>query len=140
VADIVTYDSRFAGKSRAELAASSPSSVGDTTPPVEGVALDAEPAVAMANAGRWIALCPNPDCAGAEYVSFLDPLFFCHECRNAHVGHMLIPVTIPDGKTRTVVETYLTARPVPKTRNWHPSEPIKLLRDENRANGIRLPS
>lgn len=137
MSEIATFESRFGAVSRRAFALKNPSFSGDQTPPAEGVALGVR-AVARVNGGRWIADCPTPDCNGAEYVSFTDPVLFCHGCRNAAVDHLLIPVDVPSEKTRTQVETYLLARPVPETRNWDPSEPVTKLRDENRERGLRL--
>lgn len=138
---IATFEHRFTRKgrvlTRAEIAKRNPSSVGDRTPPAAGVALGVK-AVARVDSGRWIADCPTEDCGGAEYVSFDDPLFFCHECRNAAFDHHLIAVTVPGLQKRHDIEAYLVARPVPVTRNWFPSETVAELRDENRAHGIRL--
>lgn len=138
---LATFDSRFVDPStgttlpRAFLAAKFPSSVGDTTPPAAGVALGVK-ALAEANAGRWIARCPF--CTGAEYVSLTDPVFFCHECRNATVGSQLVAVELPPAKTREQIERYLLARPVPASRDWRPGETVKDLQAENRSLGVRL--
>lgn len=134
---ILTFETKFNGRSLLEHVLRNPSSVGDATPPAEVVALG--PAVAArADHGRWIADCPGDDCGGAEFVSFDNPVFFCCECRNAEWDHRLLPVLLPGAKIKGQVEAYLCARPVPATRNWHPSETVKQLRDENREHGIRL--
>lgn len=121
----------------AVVAARHPSSVGDRTMPSGAVSVSVK-VTARVNAGRWITDCPDPDCNGAEYVSFDSPVFFCCECRNARWGHDLLSVTVPTPKKRRDIEAYLRARPAPGTRNWRPEETVADLRDENRAKGILL--
>lgn len=134
---IQDYDSRFGERSLAEHAYRNPSSVGERTPPADGVDLSVR-AAAHVNHGRWIADCPFPGCHGAEYVSVSGGLFFCCECRNLAVGHHPILVELPAESTRAQVEAYLVPRPTPATRNWRPEQPVKELRDENREHGVRL--
>ncbi len=134
---LVTYEDKFGNAPREALAVRLVSSVGDATPPQPGVALGVK-AQARVDAGRWLADCPNPDCQGAEYVSFEHPFIFCHECRNGAVGNQLIEITVPAPGLRADIETYLLARPVPATRNWFPHESVRDLREENRLHGIRL--
>lgn len=136
-ATIVTFEDKFPAMTRGEVAARFPSSTGDRTPPAPGVALGIT-ATARVNGGRWIADCPDPDCGGAEYVSFEDPFLFCHECRNGRVSNQPVRIDLPDATTRARVEAYLGARPVPSTRNWHQEMSVKDIREENRAHGIRL--
>lgn len=134
---IVTFEDRYEGRSLLEHAVMNPSSVGDLTAPGDTVALG--PAVeAHINHGRWITDCPSDDCTGAEIVSFINPVFFCCECRNAEWEHKPLPVLLPTSEIRAQVESYLVARPSPATRNWRSIETTKQLRDENRAHGIRL--
>ena len=128
---LVTFTDKFQGASLTEYAARFPSSVGDLAPPGDGVALDVT-AIARANAGRWIADCPQSGCDGAMYVNFDDPRFFCCECRNAGFGGVPVKIALP--KDREAIEAVLLERPVPATRNWTPGETIGQLEAEN-ANG-----
>lgn len=132
---VISYTDKFGGRTLTEHAAASPSFLGDLTLPAPGVALGVT-INAIVNTGRWLAVCPT--CQGAEYVNLDNPLFFCCECRNQAVDHQPIPVTVPDTKTRSQIETYLGARPAPANRNWLPGETVKDLRAENRTHGIRL--
>jgi hypothetical protein len=131
-----TLEGRFGHAEHRLIAAQNPSSFGDRTLPTGAVALG----IAVAghvNHGRWIADCPDPDCGGAELVSFDNPYLFCCECRNAHVQHDLIPVKLPKPGVRGEIEAYLRARPDVASRNWS-GEKVAVLRDENRARKIRL--
>lgn len=127
---IVTWADKFGGRSLRAHAAMSPSFTGDRTLPAEGLSL-ASSATARVNGGRWIADCPFSGCGGAEYVNFDDPVFFCCECRNAASGHQPIPLSVPSDDLRAGVESALIARPVPRTRNWDPTETVETLLDEN---------
>lgn len=134
---ITNWDVRFGHMTRLEFAVANPSFIGDLTLPKATVASGVA-ATARVNGSRWIADCPHPDCNGAEYVSFVDPFLFCHECRNAAVDNQMIKIEIPSDRLRSQVESYLVARPIAATRNWIPSETVKQLRDENREHGIRV--
>lgn len=137
MAAIETREERFKTADAGQVAKAFPASTGDLTLPTAAIAVGVQ-ATARVNWGRWIADCPDPDCNGAELVSFVSPLFFCCECRNARWGHDLLPVVVPAPKKRHDVEAYLRSRPVPATRNWLPHESVADLRDENRARGILL--
>lgn len=136
---IRTFEDRHPGRDLLEVAARNPSSLGDRTLPAMTVSVSAPALEARVNVSRWIADCPDPTCGGAEYVSFETPVFFCCECRNAAAGNELLGVLLPDPARRAQVEAYLAARPDERTRNWVQQEPVLGLRDENRANGIKLP-
>lgn len=138
---LIDFDSRFGHGDDLlrELALAQPSSVGDLTLPAAGLVSGGPVAVARVDHGRWIADCPTEGCGGAEFVSISSSHgFFCCECRNAATGHVPIPVVLPDAKTRTQIDTYLSARPVPGTRNWSPRETVKDLQRENREHGVRI--
>lgn len=134
--ELLDWERRFGDRTLAEHAARSPSALMDFTPPAPGVDLTVR-ATARVCTGRWIADCPW--CAGAEFVNFTDPLFFCCGCRNATVDNHPIRVEVPVEKLRGQVAAYLTARPNPANMNWKPDETVKDLRDENRLHGVRLP-
>lgn len=137
---LIDFDTRFPGRDLALHAHKCPSSLGDRTLPQQGLILDGTVAEARVDHGRWIADCPFDGCYGAEFVSITGCIpFFCNECRNAATGGVPIPVVLPDEKMRGQIDAYLSARPVPATRNWTPGETIKQLRDENREHGVRLP-
>jgi len=97
---------------------------------------DAAPAEACVNAlgqdVRWVALCP--DCAGAEYVWWDDPRFYCVACQNASIGGRWRPVLLPDD--RQAIEAALMARPDPSTRHCLPGETVDDLLAENAAYGV----
>lgn len=133
-AGILTFKGRFGHSDPRRVAAKHPSSVGDKTPPTGNVAIG--PAVlARVSGGCWIADCPQIGCAGAEFVSFENPVFFCCGCRNAGVGHDLLPVLVPSAKARGEIENVLLERPAPETRHWMPGETVEKLRAENEAQG-----
>lgn len=123
------------GRSLAEHAARSPNPMLDTTLPAAGLAGNAT-TTARVSGSCWIADCPNPDCAGAEFVNFTDPRFFCCACRNASWNHQPLPVQLPTDKMRAQIETVLLERPLPDTRNWAPGETIADLKRENREHGL----
>lgn len=68
------------------------------------------PVVAMIDTGRWGAKCP--DCPGAEYVEFGDPVFWCFSCGNVSVGGKLRPVQFPTAQEVEEIELLLTERPI----------------------------
>lgn len=84
---------------------------------------DATPVYAYANHGRWVADCP---CGGAELVVERAPLL-CGSCGTTR------PVVWPDNVKE--LETVLARRPK-LNQNWHPGEPVDLLKAENLARGI----
>src|SRR3989304_8862424 len=115
--EILTLERRFGHSDHRRVAAKNPSSTRDRTLPSGKVAIG--PAVqARANHGRWIADCP--ECAGAELVSFDNPVFFCCECRNAAAEHDLLPVLLPEPAKRREIEAALVARPIPAARTRQP--------------------
>lgn len=114
------------GETLEEVAGRFGSSLRDYTP-LRGDTLDAPPAVANVNSGRWIVPCPF--CAGAEYVNFDDLRFFCCECRNAAAGHHPLAVTLP--VEREQIEALLLERPEMVQQNWLPPETLQDLTDEN---------
>lgn len=85
--------------------------------------------------GRWIALCPNPDCAGAEYVDFGSLLFMCCCCYNAAFDHQWLSVEVP--KDRELIEAVLELRH-PENRFYLPGESVEDLWDQNLRNGINM--
>lgn len=137
MAQIVSWESYFGGRSLFAHAIQNPSSVGDRTLPAQGIS-PTQKVVARVSGGMWIADCPTDGCAGAELVDFTELLFFCCECRNAEVGHQPITIEIPPPQKRADIEAYLEARPATQTRNWLPQETVSFLRDENQARGIGL--
>ena len=99
---------------------------------------DALPAVVYVNHGRWLAECP--DCRDAYLVTGQtrgDPpgldrsrWFWCQNCRNAAVRHLLRPVVWPAPEDLEEIAAALKPRPL-QNRNWWPWEPIAQLRAEN---------
>ena len=83
--------------------------------------------------GRWIAQCPAPDCGGAEYVDFRNPVFMCCSCWNRHYNFKWLKVLIPSEKQ--VIEAELLKRPRPN-RNWELHESVADLKRQNRERGI----
>jgi hypothetical protein len=111
-----------------------------------------KPIDASLNFGRWIATC---ECAGAEYVTPADPVFWCCACGNADIGGRLRPVRFPSH--REEIEALVLERPVeslrgfsaderamnarptvkvagrgPLSRSWEPGETVAELRRQNR--------
>ncbi len=81
--------------------------------------------VAYLNHGRWVADCPDPDCAGAELAR---DVFVCSNCKR------MATVVWPDNKS--LIDDTTAARSVPETRNWVPGETIDDLHQENLMNGV----
>lgn len=118
------------------VAFQNPSSEGDQTMP-SGMLLNKDVvAVARVDHSRWIADCPDPECGGAEFVSFADPRFFCCECRNKAIDHAYLPVELPSTTDRGDIEELLLARSSGESRNWLPSETVDDLLAQNRAHGV----
>jgi len=85
---------------------------------------------------RWLARCPDPDCAGAELVSKADPRFWCCSCQNLHVGGLWIRVVFP--KNHEQIEAVLLQRPNPNNRIWNADETVRDLTIENVEHGIGI--
>jgi len=96
-----------------------------------GIAVPAEVAQS-----RWLARCPDEDCAGAELVSKVDPRFWCCSCQNAHVGGLWLRVVFP--KNHEQIEALLLERPSPNNRSWNVGESVRDLKFENLERGIGL--
>lgn len=98
-----------------------------------------DPAIAIINNGRWIALCPDPDCTGAELIDPADPVFMCLSCgniKNKILGVCrLRPVQLPGGMAEIVKP--LLQRPR-INRNWIPKQTEKDLWEENIENYEKL--
>lgn len=71
-------------------------------------------ALAHVNHGRWIAMCPRPDCTNAEGLEPRQVTFHCSMCKL--IAHLEWPAN-PDGITEVLAQ-----RPVPNTRNWYPKD------------------
>jgi hypothetical protein len=74
-------------------------------------------AYAVVNHGRWIVNCPSQSCAGAQYASFDDQMFWCVDCNNQETGGQWIPVIWPPSVAD--IEGALSLRPI-QSRNWVP--------------------
>lgn len=83
----------------------------------------------IVNAGRWVVMCPW--CNGAEFARE-DRLHMCQSCWNAGVGRKYVRVNFPSD--RTGIESVLTQRLDPQTRNWWPKETLETLLTENAAH------
>lgn len=83
------------------------------------------------NHGRWLADCLW--CESAQHASS-DGFFYCAHCLNSSVGHRTVPQVWP--RNREAIETHLSCRPDPATRNWHPSETLAMLKRENKEHGL----
>lgn len=83
---------------------------------------------AYVNHARWVCDCPAPGCGNAQLVATSDPRFYCAECRNAAWRGAAHEVTLP--RFAEDVERLLNIRPTSK-QNWHPSETIIDLEQEN---------
>jgi len=132
---LIDWKARFGDRPLGDHAAMNAGMDGDTTMPAPGVLEGDETVTAVVNAGRWIAECPF--CAGAEYVNFDSPVFFCCNCRNQEAGNRPIPVALPTDTVRVQVAAYLCVRPR-ENRNWMPDETVADLRAENKRAGLRL--
>lgn len=83
---------------------------------------------AEVNWSRWIVRCPRPYCTSALRVEIGEPAVTCWECG------LLTPVIWPPDPI--AIAAILAARPVPRTRNWLPGEPLEVLLEENVAHGL----
>jgi len=109
-----------------------------------------DPVAARIDFGRWIADCP--DCSGAEYVDYDDPVFFCVSCGNEDNEGKARPVVFPNEAERAEIEVLILARPVKAHgkrptqralmaapvipglgRSWNPGESAADLKRQNKA-------
>ena len=82
---------------------------------------------AYLNQGRWVADCPDPDCAGAELAR---DMFVCSNCKR------VAKVEWPDNKK--LIDDMTVVRSVPETRNWLPGETLDDLHRENEMHGVTV--
>ena len=101
-------------------------------PPMARVS-KAVPLKARLYRNQWIVDCP--ECRGAEFAFFDEPLFMCSNCFNGAVGGEWRRVEFPPN--RTEIEAAVKVRAVPANRNWEPGETVDMLRAENRAHGLK---
>ena len=97
------------------------------------------PIKAFINQGRWLANCPDKECAGAEVIDPTDPVFMCLSCGNISNRHngavRFIPVSIPDVGFCERLTKLLLERPNSVNRNWHPDkESLDDLKKENKRH------
>lgn len=90
-------------------------------------------------ASDWISDCPF--CSNAMPVALSDPRFFCSnpKCQNGGVNGAdgcAIAVEIPSAADIMRIESLLSLRPRPDTRNWSDSETIDELAAENKEHGL----
>lgn len=93
----------------------------------------APPLYAEVNRSYWAVAC---ECREALDIDFGE-LYFCPNCLNLAYGGKARLVIFPDEKTRREIESVLSLRPVPDTRNWLPGETIQDLKDENALHGVK---
>ena len=91
---------------------------------------------AIVRQGRWVLLCANSDCRGAE-LAWEEGFLYCASCLNAHVDHKMLMTKFP--KERREIEAILEPRNIPN-RNWELGETLVQLRAENEEHGIALPN
>ena len=84
-----------------------------------------------ANHSRWVADCPNPYCGSALQMEPGEFEFRCWDC--GAESEVVWPPNHAD------IETLLSMRPDPRTRNWEPGESLHDLLHENAAHGITPP-
>lgn len=82
---------------------------------------------AVANWGRWVAVCPR--CPNADVARPGQP-FRCCECG------VVCDVEWPSEEMRHGIERLLLMRPDPSKQNWHPGETLLDLMAENAQHGI----
>lgn len=82
---------------------------------------------AIIRQGKWLVLCQNPSCKGAEKV-WEEGLMMCCSCLNSHEGHQVLPTIFP--ANRSEIEAILEPRPM-ENRNWEFGESVERLRLEN---------
>lgn len=91
-------------------------------------AAEGRPALlAIIRQGKWLVLCENPTCHGAEKV-WEEGLVMCCSCLNSHVNHELLRTEFPADRAR--IEEMLEPRPL-DNRNWEPPETVEDLEQEN---------
>lgn len=95
------------------------------------VDLQASPLEPVVLGGRWLVMCPDPACNGAQLACPECPQFFCVDCLNALARGMVLPVRWPDAEAVHAIESALDARPDLLTRNWRPDETVGALLAEN---------
>lgn len=89
--------------------------------------------------GRWVALCPDPDCGGAMVASRVTPIFICVYCGSPeNLGHWY---AAPIPAAQAAIEAQLLRRPAKTAsraynRNWEPEETVADLQRENAAHQI----
>lgn len=90
-------------------------------PPLTTVS-EGEPVAAIVNYGRWLAMCPDPTCGGAEDIWREGPLLFlCLRCGNRAVGGGWLRVLMPEPDERDVIEEMVLSLPRHE-QNWQPEE------------------
>jgi hypothetical protein len=105
-------------------------------PPPTEIDTSAPPLPVRVNGNRWVVVCDLPLCGGAEYAWPDDPRFMCGSCFNASTGGKWRTVVWPGDDTIEEIETVLSARVSPFTRNWNPEEEdADDLRAQNRQAG-----
>lgn len=92
---------------------------------------DAPAMGAIIRQGKWLVLCENPKCTGAEKV-WEEGLIMCCSCLNGHAGHQFLKTSFPP--ERTAIEAMLEFRVV-DARNWEPPETVEDLRTQNIEHG-----
>ena len=92
-------------------------------------------ALAYANRGRWVALCPFL-CGGAHEAR--DESFLCALCQNGGTGRP-IALVWPSPEDRKAIEQALAVRPV-IAQNWNIDENIWYLLVENVEHGLFDPT
>lgn len=93
--------------------------------------VNAPPALAYVNHGRWVADCPTPFCTGAAVLMPGAP-YLCGNCLNAECGYRYRLVEWPI--QRREIEDILSARLLPENANWRPGETIERLALENEVH------
>lgn len=88
---------------------------------------DAPPLQAIVRQGKWIVLCENPKCTGAEKV-WEEGYMMCCSCLNGHARHQFLKTIFPP--ERQAIEAILEPR-VMDARNWEPPETPEILRAQN---------
>tara|TARA_R110000824_G_scaffold6321_5_gene29276 strand:+ start:6874 stop:7410 length:537 start_codon:yes stop_codon:yes gene_type:complete len=77
---------------------------------------------------RWIALCPDPQCNGAEDASWLDPRFFCLACYNVTNSGRIYVVDFPP--ERAEIERAVLERSVRELSTFDPGETVEELEQQ----------
>lgn len=108
-------------------------------PMITDIDIEAAPAVARVNLGRWITDCPQPRCPGTSFVWINGPRqFFCPICGNRGIGGRFRLVDIPDDWE--MGERVLVERHIFTERNWTPAETVIDLAIENLEGGYNVPA